>query len=102
MVRHLVAWNYADGFTADENRMHALDMKRELENLKNLIDGIVSIHLYIDPLESSDADLLLDSVFVNEEALKNYITHPEHVRVGSNFVKPFTKNRKGIDMSMDK
>ncbi len=101
MVRHIVAWNFADGFTAEENRIHAENMKRELENLINLIDGIKSIQLYTKQLDTSDSDLLLDSVFENEEALKAYITHPEHVRVGSEFVKPFVKNRKCIDFVLE-
>jgi hypothetical protein len=98
MVRHLVAWNFGDGFSKEENLQNAQVMKKELENLKNLIDGVVSIKLYINPLASSDSDLLLDSVFENEEALKAYITHPEHVRVGTYYVKPIVKNRKCIDM----
>lgn len=101
MVRHIVAWNYADGFTEEENRMHAEVMKKELENLKNLINGIISIQVLINPIESSDSDLLLDSIFENEEALKAYIIHPEHVRVGTNYVKPVVKNRKCIDFFME-
>lgn len=101
MVKHVVAWNYAQGFTAEENRNNALIMKKELENLKNLIPGIVSIELYINPLGSSDSDLLLDSVFENEEALKAYVVHPEHVRVGTEYVKPVVCNRKCIDVIMD-
>ncbi|MBP1756563.1 MAG: Stress responsive alpha-beta barrel protein [Firmicutes bacterium] len=101
MVRHIVAWNYAENFTMEENRRNALKMKEELENLVHLIPGVVSIHLYIEPLTSSDSDLLLDSVFDDEEALKAYIIHPEHVRVGTNYVKPITANRKCIDVLMD-
>ncbi len=101
MVRHIVAWNYADGFTTEENRKNANRMKEELENLINFIPGIVSIHLYTNHLESSDSELLLDSVFEDEEALKAYIIHPEHVRVGTDFVKPYVKNRKCIDVVMD-
>lgn len=101
MVRHIVAWNYADGYTKEENQKHAELMKKELENLKELIPGILSIELYIKPLGNSDSDLLLDSVFESEDALKNYITHPEHVRVGAEYVRPATKNRKCIDVDMD-
>lgn len=101
MVKHMVAWNYAPGFTAEENRKNALIMKKELENLKNLIPGIVSMTLYINPLATSDSDLLLDSVFESEEALKAYIVHPEHVRVGNDYVKPVVCNRKCIDVVMD-
>jgi len=98
MVRHIVAWNYAEGFSDEDNRKNALNMKRELEALKNLIPEIVTIELNIRPLASSDADLLLDSVFENEEALNSYVVHPEHVRVGTNYVKPFVSNRKCIDL----
>ena len=101
MVKHIVAWNYAEGFTTEENRKNALEMKRELENLINLIPGIKSINLYIEPLSTSEADLVLDSVFENEEALTAYTTHPEHVRVGTNYVKPVTRNRKCIDFQMN-
>ncbi len=100
MVKHIVAWNYAEGFTAEENRKNALEMKRELENLINLIPGINSINLYIEPLSTSDSDLVLDSVFESEEALAAYTIHPEHVRVGTNYVKPVTRNRKCIDFLM--
>ena len=101
MVKHIVSWNYAEGFTAEENRKNALEMKKELENLINLIPGIISIHLYIQPLSTSEADLVLDSVFENEEALTSYVIHPEHVRVGTNYVKPVTSNRKCVDFQMD-
>jgi len=98
MVRHIIAWNYLEGFTMEENRRNAETMKKELENLKNLIHGIVSIEVFIDSLSSSDSDLLLDSVFESEEALKAYIVHPEHVRVGTTCVRPVTMNRKCIDI----
>lgn len=98
MVRHIVAWNYADGFSEEENHKNAEIIKRELENLKNLIEGIISIQVFIHPLTSSDSDLMLDSVFESEEALKAYVIHPEHIRVGTSFVKPSTKNRKCVDL----
>ncbi len=101
MVRHIVSWSFADGFTESENQKNAEVMKQELENLKNLIDGIESIEVLIHPLDTSDADVLLDSSFVSEEALKAYTIHPEHVRVGTNYVKPVMKNRKCVDFYMD-
>ncbi|NLL73316.1 MAG: Dabb family protein [Clostridiales bacterium] len=97
MVRHIVAWNFRDEFMVEENKIYAEEIKRELENLKNLIDGIVSIEVLIDPLFSSESDILLDSVFVDEEAYRQYQVHPEHVRVGNNVVRPRTCNRKCVD-----
>jgi len=101
MVKHIVAWNWADNLTEEEKEKNARLMKKELENLINLIPGIISIKLYTKPLQSSDSDLLLDSEFESEEALKAYQVHPEHVRVANNFVRPVVKNRKCIDIFMD-
>lgn len=101
MVRHIVAWNFREEFTDEENKKHAEEIKRELENLKNLIDGIVSIQVYTDAFFSSDADILLDSVFVDEDAYKTYQSHPEHVKVGTNVVRPRTCNRKCFDFYFD-
>ena len=101
MVRHFVAWNFAEHLSKEERVAKAIQMKQELESLKDLIPGVVSIHVYLDQLSTSDSDIVLDSVFVDEEALKAYIVHPEHVRVGTNYVKPITSNRKCIDFVVD-
>lgn len=97
MLRHIVAWDFREEFSDEECRVYGAEIKKELENLKNLIDGIVSIEVLTDPLFSSDADILLDSVFEDEEAYKIYKEHPEHVRVGTNVVRPRTCNRKCFD-----
>jgi hypothetical protein len=97
MVRHIVAWSFAEELSAEERAAKTAEIKRELENLKNLIDGIESIEVLTQPLSSSDSDLMLDSVFRDEEALKAYQVHPEHVRVAANIVRPATCNRKCID-----
>lgn len=97
MIRHIVAWDFREEFSDEESRVYGEEIKRELENLKNLIDGIVSIEVLNEPLFSSDADIMLDSVFIDEEAYKTYQSHPEHVRVGTNVVRPKTCNRKCFD-----
>ena len=38
-------------------------------------------------LESSNADLMLDSTFTDEEALKGYSVHPAHVEVAIPFLR---------------
>lgn len=101
MVRHVIGWDYADGFTLEENLSHAKNMKVELENLIHLIDGIISIKLSFHPVDTSDAAVFLDSTFESEEALKAYTVHPEHVRVANNFVRPFVKNRRCFDYTLE-
>ncbi|MDD4113740.1 MAG: Dabb family protein [Herbinix sp.] len=101
MVRHIVAWDFREEFSDEESKVYGEEIKRELENLKNLIDGIVSINVLTNAMFSSDADIMLDSVFVDEDAYKVYQTHPEHVRVGTYVVRPKTCNRKCFDYYFD-
>lgn len=100
MVRHIVLWNFANGFTEEENRANAQKMKAELENLKNLIGGITDIRVSIGALESGNRTLLLESVFESRAAFEAYVTHTEHVRVGQ-FVRAVTQDRACFDEMID-
>jgi Stress responsive A/B Barrel Domain. len=96
MVRHIVMWNLKDGFTTDENILNANRVKESLEALTATIDGIISFEVIISPLNSSNRDIVLNSLFSDEQALANYQTHPDHVRV-SNYVGTVMMNRSCID-----
>jgi len=101
MVKHIVGWSWADNIAEEEKEEKARNIKNELENLVNIIPGIVSIKVYTKSLQSSESDLLLDSVFESMEALQAYQNHPEHLRVANTYVRPMVKNRKCIDVIMD-
>ena len=75
-------------------------IKEGLEGLKGQIPGLVDIKVYNNGLSSSNTDLMLDSTFENEEALKNYATHPAHVAVADNKVRPFTASRNCLDFEL--
>lgn len=96
MVRHIIIWNFADGFTEQQNIENSKKVKKYLENLVNTINGLVSVNVYIKPLPSSNGDIMLDCTFDSEESLDNYQVHPDHVKV-KNFVKTVTKDRKCFD-----
>ena len=95
MVKHVILWQLKDEI---ENKDQILnDAKVNLENLLGKIDGLVDIKLNVAPLASSNADMMLDSTFVDEDALKGYQVHPDHVFVADNFIRPFTKARLCLD-----
>jgi len=96
MVRHMVAWNFKEGFTDTENRENAIILKNKLESLKGEIDGIVELAVIIDPLPSGNRSILLDSLFVDEDALKAYVDHPKHKEAGL-FVRSVTQDRASVD-----
>lgn len=96
MVRHIVAWNYRDTMSGDEKIEAGLRIKMLLEDLKERIDGIISIHVEINPLKSSNRCIILNSLFKDEAALKNYQVHPLHVKAGE-YVRSVTIDRSCID-----
>ncbi|MBO4347306.1 MAG: Dabb family protein [Lachnospiraceae bacterium] len=97
MVKHVILWNLKDEYSAEEKENIKKGIKEGLEGLKGKVPGIVDIKVNIDPLASSNADLMLDSTFEDEEALKGYSVHPEHLAVANGKVRPFTKQRSCLD-----
>lgn len=94
MVKHIIIWKLKEEHNNDKVKK---DIKENLENLKGQIPGLLEIEVSINPLKSSNGDVLLYSVFENEEALKTYAYHKKHVYVADNFVRPFTKERNCMD-----
>ena len=96
MLRHIVMWNYKDGFSIEQNMENAKKVKQELEQLKQHIDEVVELNVYINELSSSNRDIILDSLFEDKDALEVYRVHPEHKRVGV-LVAEVLQNRACID-----
>ncbi len=97
MVKHVILWKLKETLSEDEKKKILEDMKKNLEGLKGKIQGLEDIKIIINPLGSSNADVMLDSVLVDEEALAGYQSHPEHVNVANTYVRPFTEIRLCMD-----
>lgn len=72
-------------------------IKEGLEGLAGKVPGLVEVHVNINGLPSSTADLMLDTTFESAEALKGYSVHPAHVAVADGKVRPYTKARFCLD-----
>ncbi|SDA68285.1 Stress responsive A/B Barrel Domain [Butyrivibrio sp. INlla18] len=97
MVKHVIIWTLKSELTADDKVKIKQGIKDGLEGLKGKIPGLIDIKVVTNGLASSNADLMLDSTFENEDALKNYATHPAHVEVADRDVRPFTEVRSCLD-----
>ncbi len=97
MVKHIILWQLDDKLSVTEKETVKKEIKEGLEGLAGKIPGLIDIRVNIEPLPSSNADLMLDSTFEDEDALKGYATHPEHVKVADGKVRPFTKSRTCLD-----
>lgn len=72
MVKHVILWQLKDELSAEEKAAVKAGIKEGLESLSGKIPGLVDIHVNIDALPSSNADLMLDATFESAEALKGY------------------------------
>lgn len=97
MVKHIILWQLKDELSAAEKENVKKEIKAGLEGLIGQIPGLIEIKVYTDGLASSNADLMLWSVFDDEQALKVYASHPKHVAVADGSVRPFTKSRTCMD-----
>lgn len=100
MVKHIILWQLKDEYSQEEKQQIKDEIKRDLEDLQGKIPGLVEIKVQTEYLASSNADLMLDSSFVDEAALKGYAVHPEHVKVADEKVRPFTKTRLCLDFEV--
>lgn len=97
MVKHIILWQLKEELQGTEKEAVKAGIKQGLEGLKGQIPGLLDISVQTEQLASSNADVMLDSTFVDENALKAYASHPAHVKVADNNVRPYTKSRVCMD-----
>lgn len=100
MVKHIILWQLKDEIQGEEKKAVMAGIKEGLEGLSGQIPGLIDIKVQTECLASSNADVMLDSTFVDEDALKVYASHPAHVNVADNQVRPFTKTRACMDFHL--
>lgn len=101
MVKHIILWTLKSEYSNEEKEAIKAEIKKGLEGLAGVIEGLKEIHVYTNRLESSNADLMLDSTFTSAEALKGYSVHPAHVEVANSKVRPYTAVRSCLDFEVE-
>ena len=97
MVRHVIIWKMKSELSIEEKISVRADMKKALEGLVGVVPGLKEMNIVIDPLASSNVEVMLDTLMESQEALKNYAVHPAHVEVADTYVRPFMEVRMCID-----
>ncbi len=99
MVKHVILWTLKEEFNTEDIKR---EMKTALEGLVGVVPGLITMQITIDPLPSSNADVMLYSELADETALLGYATHPAHVAVADTKVRPYTKTRTVMDCVVEK
>lgn len=100
MVKHIILWKLKEELSEEEKLSVKKNIKEGLEGLAGQIPGLLEIRVYTEALESSNMDLMLDTAFTDQEALKGYAVHPAHVAVAEGRVRPYTAVRSCLDFTV--
>lgn len=101
MVKHIILWTLKPELSADEKNEIKAGIKAGLEGLVGKVPGLIDVKVNIDGrLDSSNADVMLDSTLESPEALTAYATHPDHVAVANTKVRPYTAQRSCLDFEI--
>lgn len=97
MIKHIILWQLKDELSDNEKKEIKINIKNGLENLLGKIPGILEIKVLIDPLETSNVDIMLDSSFEDDNALAVYTNDSKHIRVKDELIVPYVKSRYCMD-----
>lgn len=97
MVHHVILWKLKESISKEEKKSIADDIKLHLEALVGVVPGLKSLEIVINEMSSSNADVMLNSVFESVEDLKGYQKHPAHVEAANGYVRPYTELRLCMD-----
>jgi len=97
MVKHIVCWKLKEEAHGNSKEENARLIKNKLEALKGKIQGLISIEVGINFLDSpGNYDVILYSELESQEALDIYQNHPLHQEVLP-FIREAVLNRVAVD-----
>lgn len=100
MVKHIILWKLKEELSEEQKAEVKAEIKEGLEGLAGKVPGLLDIKVNINPLPSSNMDLMLDSTLESFDALKAYAVHPAHVAVADGNVRPYTSGRYCLDFEI--
>lgn len=101
MVKHIILWTLNPELSEEEKNAVKAGIKAGLQGLVGKVPGLLEVKVHTDGrLESSNADVMLDSTLESPEALKGYAKHPDHVAVADTKVRPYTVQRSCLDFEI--
>ena len=98
MVKHIILWTLTSELSEQQKQEVKAGIKAGLEGLVGQVPGLLEVKVQIDGwLDSSNADVMLDSTLESPAALSAYARHPAHVAIADTRVRPYTVQRVCLD-----
>ena len=100
MVKHIVMWRLKEEAMGNTREQNLVEMKDQLERLKDRIEEIQFLQVGLNFDTSDDAyDILLYTEFEDREGLRIYQEHPEHIKA-RDFICQVRLHRTVVDFEI--
>lgn len=96
MIRHIVSWSFPGGYTGEKKDEVVQKMREDLQKVKEDVTACLEMNLHYPLLDTSSAEICLNTLFTDVEGLMQYQTHPVHLRV-IQLLKENLTNRVAVD-----
>ena len=100
MVKHIVLFKFNDFSSEVEKKEKLNEIKDALLNLLDKVEALNSIEIGINENPNEQFDLSLTSTHDSMDKLKEYATHPDHVQVSKDLIRPILASRSCVDYSL--
>lgn len=99
MIQHIVMFKLKN--IPKERELNINKLKDKLDNLKNKIPQIIDLQTGVNISTSSNAyDLVLVTLFKDQQELEDYKIHPEHLLV-LDYLKEVNETMTVVDYTLD-
>ena len=89
MLCHYVFFKYEEGFL-DEEKIN--EMRDVFDTVLKDVDGAENYEIVKNAVErDSNMDLMVKMELADEKALREYLSHPDHVAIGKRYAPHITK-----------
>ena len=96
--RHIVIWDFKKGLSEAEKDSLFNGMKRDLEKLPGVINGIIELRVMRDPFNpglNGEGQIVLDGIYESQKAYEGYAAHPAHLEIAVHVRDNIVDNRRG-------
>lgn len=99
MIRHIVLFKFKPFKNDEEKQISEQEIKEALLALKDKINVLKSIEVGINTNPKESYNLALTTTFDNYNHLREYASHPEHLKVVE-LIKPVKEERACVDFEI--
>ena len=100
MVKNIVIWTLQDKCFGPNLDTIKTNMKSRLEEVNGQISGLKSLEVQAACLSSSNADVVLEALFEDEESLKSFRNNEMWKNITKDVVVPFVDDTTHIEYEM--